>query len=73
MTHSVLLNTPLFVIGVLSCKNAVPNGNIEIIQNLNNFCNKKDLNVGNMCEVANGKRKHHKHYKVKKIEVDFLC
>lgn len=47
-------------------KITTPEGEEEIIQNLNEYCREKNLNRGAMCLVAQGKRKHHKGYKCAK-------
>ena len=43
-----------------------PNGNEELVENLSKFCRKHELNKAAMYEVYNGKRNHHKHFKLKK-------
>ena len=40
-----------------------PDGNTYIIKGLNDFCRKHGLSQGNMAEVANGNRSHHKNWK----------
>ena len=40
-----------------------PDGHIETITGLNQFCKKYDLNTSNMSKVVKGKYKHHKGYK----------
>lgn len=44
-----------------------PNGNIEIIKNMLQFCKNNNLNPGHMTEVSKGNRKHHKKFKCKKL------
>lgn len=54
-----------------SCKWLIiyPNNTIEIIKNLNNFCNKNKLNVSAMSMVSSGKYNYeqHKGFKCKKL------
>jgi hypothetical protein len=42
-----------------------PDGKEELITNLNKFCRENGLHKGNLTEVAQGKRKQHKGYKVR--------
>lgn len=44
-----------------------PTGEIEIIENLQKYCRDNNLQQGNMMNIALGKRKSHKGYKVEKI------
>lgn len=44
-----------------------PTGQEELIVNLNEFCQKHDLNPGRMKEVADGRQKFHKGYSCKRI------
>lgn len=44
-----------------------PEGTIEIIKNLNQFCKDNNLNSSHMYDVARGRRKHHKNYRVEKV------
>ena len=46
-----------------------PSGETEIIKNLNQFCRDNNLNNGNMCIVAQGKRKQHHGFKCIKTPV----
>ena len=41
-----------------------PDGKIEIITNLRQFCEKYKLSQSKMCLVSNGKRNHHKDFKI---------
>lgn len=43
-----------------------PDGKEEIVENLSKFCRKHSLNKAAMYEVYNGKRNHHKNFKLKK-------
>ena len=43
-----------------------PDGKEEIVENLSKFCRKYQLNKAAMYEVYNGKRNHHKQFKLKK-------
>ena len=43
-----------------------PDGKEEIVKNLSKFCRKHSLNKAAMYEVYNGKRNHHKNFKLKK-------
>ena len=43
-----------------------PDGKEEIVENLSKFCRKHSLNKAAMYEVYNGKRNHHKKFKLKK-------
>jgi hypothetical protein len=45
-----------------------PDGHEEIIVGLNEFCNKYNLNKSSMSWVANGRIKHCKKFKCKKVE-----
>jgi len=44
-----------------------PDGEEKQIKNLAEFCRKHNLNKGNLCSVAHGRRTHHKGFKCKKI------
>ena len=44
-----------------------PDGHIEIIKNMLQFCKNNNLNPGHMTEVSKGNRKHHKNFKCKKL------
>lgn len=44
-----------------------PNGDKEIIKNLNKFCRENNLNASHMYDVDKGKRNHHGNYRCKKI------
>lgn len=44
-----------------------PNGTKKKIKNLAKFCRRYNLNKGNLCSVAHGRRRHHKGYTCKKI------
>ena len=44
-----------------------PDGSKQKIQNLYKFCLSNNLDQGSMSQVANGKRTHHKGYKVKQL------
>jgi hypothetical protein len=44
-----------------------PNDNIEVIQNLNEFCRKHNLYPSCMNRVASGRTKQHKGYKCKRL------
>lgn len=41
-----------------------PDNQIKIVKNLRQFCLDNNLSTSHMCEVANGKRTHHKQHKV---------
>ena len=43
-----------------------PDGKEELVENLSKFCRKHELNKAAMYEVYNGKRNHHKNFKLKK-------
>jgi hypothetical protein len=43
-----------------------PDGKEELVENLSKFCRKHQLNKAAMYEVYNGKRNHHKQFKLKK-------
>lgn len=43
-----------------------PDGHEELITNLSEFCRSNNLNKGNMCSVAHGRRAHYKGYKCRK-------
>jgi hypothetical protein len=47
-----------------------PNGNIFYIRNMKKFCIENKLDDGAMGKIANGKAKHHKKWKCKKISKD---
>lgn len=44
-----------------------PNGDIEIIKNLAQYCRDNNLNSSTMSQVALGNHKHHKQYKCEKL------
>ena len=44
-----------------------PQNDEVIVKNLRQYCKGNNLNISHMIGVANGKRKQHKGYKVKKI------
>jgi len=46
-----------------------PNGMVETIINLNQFCKKHNINQGNMAKVLKGIKSHHKGYKVRKANL----
>ena len=46
-----------------------PSNEIVTIRNLAQFCRKNNLHNGAMCLVSDGKRKHHKNWKVEKTLV----
>ena len=41
-----------------------PDGTLEYIESMKDFCIKHGLSTSNMCLVAKGKQSHHKGYKV---------
>ena len=43
-----------------------PNGEVFYVENLAKFCRENNLDNGLMCLVSQGKRNHHKNWKVKK-------
>ena len=43
-----------------------PDGKEELVENLSKFSRKHDLNKSAMYDVYNGKRNHHKQFKLKK-------
>lgn len=47
-----------------------PNGNIFYVKNMKKFCIENKLDHGAMGKTANGKAKHHKKWKCKKISED---
>jgi hypothetical protein len=61
-------------ISISSCKHFYkivnPNGNIFYIRNMKKFCIENNLDHGAMGKIANGKVKHHKKWKCKKISKD---
>jgi len=49
-----------------------PNGEVEIIKNLNKYCRENNLNQGNMTAVSKGKLKHCKRYKCTRLNAGIL-
>jgi len=45
-----------------------PDGNIDIVRNLHQYCKDNNLQSSHMSRVVHGKFKHHKGYRCKKIE-----
>lgn len=43
-----------------------PDGTVEIVRNLNQYCKDNNLDSGNMSKIASGKQKCYKGYKIKK-------
>jgi hypothetical protein len=43
-----------------------PDGRVEIVESLTDFCKQNGLSQGNMTEVSNGKRKQHRGYSCKR-------
>ena len=46
-----------------------PDGVKKIIKNITNYCKENKLHAGYMCQLANGKLKYYKGYKVNKIKM----
>lgn len=44
-----------------------PNGNLEIIYGLSEFCEKNNLTESNLRKTLKGERKHHRNFKAKEI------
>lgn len=45
-----------------------PNGKIEIVIGLIEFCKKYNINASNLCQVAKGKKQHANGFKAKEIK-----
>lgn len=52
----------------ISYKITKPNGEEEIIKNLNKYCKDNNLSCGSMYAIANGRLAQHKEYRVEKLE-----
>ena len=40
---------------------------VEIVSNLNSYCKLNGLDSSHMYAICNGKKEHHKNYKVRKL------
>lgn len=48
----------------------LPDGSVQVITNLNQYCKDNQLDQGHMTMVANGKRRHHKSYGCERLNIN---
>lgn len=66
--HNKKLHDAALKAVVRKWKVTTPDGEVHIIENMNNFCRDNNLSCSAMSSVASGKRIHHKKYKCVKLD-----